>query len=161
METAKVYLETSVFRFYYETGSASYLQKMTDQVRQVFGLIKGHKLEPYASPYVTRELVHVEDAEKREKLWQLIDEYGVRILETSREAEELAAQYIGEEAVPAGAFFDAAHIAVAVVHRLDFLVSLNVAHIVRPWTIERVRRVNVRLARGGLGIYKPAEVLKL
>jgi hypothetical protein len=38
-------------------------------------------------------------------------------------------------------------------------VSLNFTHIVRPWTIERVRRVNRRESYQGIGIYKPAEVL--
>jgi hypothetical protein len=161
MEAAKMYLETSLFRFYHETGQASHLQKLTEQARQVFALIKAHRVEPYASPYVTRELVHFSDPEKREKMWQLIDEYGIRILETSLETEELAALYIAEEAVPAAAFFDAAHIAVTAIHRLDYMVSLNFAHIVRPWTIERVRRVNARQALGGIGIYKPAEVVKL
>ncbi|GHV77142.1 hypothetical protein AGMMS49942_19630 [Spirochaetia bacterium] len=161
MGAAKMYLETSLFQFYYETGQASHLQKLTEQARQVFALIKTHKLEAYASPYVTRELVNIGDSERGEKMWQLIDEYGIRILETNLETEKLAALYIAEEAVPAAAFFEAAHIAITVIHRLDYMVSLNFAHILRPWTIERVRRVNVRQARGGIGIYKPAEVVKL
>jgi hypothetical protein len=56
---------------------------------------------------------------------------------------------------------DAAHIAITTVNGLDFIVSLNFNHIVRPWTIERVRRVNKREGYQGIGIYKPAEVLEL
>ncbi|GHT89439.1 hypothetical protein FACS1894137_18690 [Spirochaetia bacterium] len=161
MGIAKMYLETSLFWFYYETGGAAHLQKLSEQVRQVFALIRAHKLEPYISPYITRELAHLGDEEKREKLWQIIGEYGIHILETNLETEKLAALYIAEEALPPAAFFDAAHIAITAVHRLDFMVSLNFTHIVRPLTIERVRRVNARQGLAGIGIYKPAEVVKL
>jgi hypothetical protein len=40
-------------------------------------------------------------------------------------------------------------------------VSLNFTHIARPWTIDRVRRVNGRENYKGIGIYKPEEVLEL
>ena len=44
---------------------------------------------------------------------------------------------------------------------LDFIVSLNFTHIVRPWTIERVRIVNIREKYRAVGIYKPMEVLEI
>jgi hypothetical protein len=56
---------------------------------------------------------------------------------------------------------DAAHIAITAVNGLDFIVSLNFEHIVRPWTIERVGRINVQEGYKGMGIYKPGEVLSL
>ena len=56
---------------------------------------------------------------------------------------------------------DAAHIAITAVNGLDFIVSLNFTHIVRPWTVERVRRVNFREGYKPIGIYKPSEVLEL
>ena len=41
-------------------------------------------------------------------------------------------------------------------------MAIPVFHMnVRPWTIERVRRVNGRENYRGVGIYKPAEVLEL
>ena len=41
------------------------------------------------------------------------------------------------------------------------VISLNFEHIVRPWTIERVRKINIQEGYKGIGIYKPEEVLKL
>jgi hypothetical protein len=72
----------------------------------------------------------------------VIRDYGIKLLEDTGEVKRLAALYIQEEAVPAAYPTDAAHIA-------------------RPWTIERVRRVNGRENYKGVGIYKPAEVLEL
>ena len=56
---------------------------------------------------------------------------------------------------------DATHIATATYYGLDFIVSLNFSHIVRPWTIERVRLVNWREKYHAIGIYKPSEVLAI
>jgi hypothetical protein len=66
-----------------------------------------------------------------------------------------------EKVVPESEPVDAAHIAITAVNGIDFIVSLNFEHIVRPWTIERVRRVNLREGYNPIGIYKPAEVLEL
>jgi hypothetical protein len=91
----------------------------------------------------------------------LIRDYGIKLLEDTDEVKRLAALYIQEEAIPAAYPADAAHIAIAAINGLDFIVSLNFGHIARPWTIERVRRVNGRENYKGVGIYKPAEVLEL
>jgi hypothetical protein len=53
------------------------------------------------------------------------------------------------------------HIAMTVVHGLNFIVSLNFTHIARPWTIEKVRLVNGREHYKGIGIYRPGEVLEI
>ncbi|GHV61246.1 hypothetical protein AGMMS49587_04890 [Spirochaetia bacterium] len=42
-----------------------------------------------------------------------------------------------------------------------YIVSLNFEHIARPWTEERVRKVNIREGYKGIGIYRPVEVLDL
>ena len=75
--------------------------------------------------------------------------------------EIMATLYIKEEAISPSWETDAIHIAMTTVHGLDFIVSLNFTHIVRTWTIERVRRVNKREGYQGIGIYKPEEVLEL
>jgi hypothetical protein len=69
--------------------------------------------------------------------------------------------YVQAGAVPPSFETDAAHIAITATNGLDFIVSLNFRHITRPWTIDRVRRVNIQEGYQGIGIYKPAEVLEL
>jgi hypothetical protein len=124
-------------------------------------LIQAGKFQPYTSPYATDEIDDEPDQKKRQLMWQLIDDYGVGFLEDSPEVKQLAALYVQEEAVPASCTIDAAHIAITALNGLDFIVSLNFKHIARPWTIERVRRVNGRIGLKGIGIYRPAEVLNL
>ena len=69
--------------------------------------------------------------------------------------------YIQEGAVTSSWITDASHIVITAVYGLDFIVSLNFTHIVRAWTVEKVRRVNIREGFNPIGIYKPAEVLEI
>jgi hypothetical protein len=92
---------------------------------------------------------------------QVILDYQVKFLEKTDEVERLAALYVAAKAIPESYPTDAAHIAITAVNGLDFIVSLNFEHIVRPWTIERVRKINIQEGYKGIGIYKPSEVLEL
>jgi hypothetical protein len=130
-------------------------------LRRVFDSIRAGEYEPYTSLYAVGEIEDEQNEEKRLNMRQLITDYSVKILEPTEETERLAALYIQEKAVPESHPTDAAHIAITTVNGLDFIVSLNFGHIARPWTDERVRRVNVREGYQGIGIYKPAEVLEL
>jgi hypothetical protein len=149
-----------MFSFYYETREDPHYQELKAQTRQVFDLIKARKFEPYTSLYATGEIDDEPDPEKRELMAALIADYGVKFLEDTPEVKRLAALYIEEGAVPAASKTDAAHIAITAINGLDFIVSLNFGHIARAWTIERVRRVNVRENLKGIGIYRPLEVLE-
>ncbi len=91
----------------------------------------------------------------------LITDYDISILPITEEIERLSALYVQEKAIGSAWLADAAHIATATHNGLDFIVSLNFTHIVRPWTIERVRLVNKREKYQTIGIYKPVEVLEI
>jgi predicted nucleic acid-binding protein len=161
MDRPKVYLETTMFSFYDETRDYGEYPKYKAQVREVFERVKSGEYEPHTSSFAIEEIMNETDQEKRERMAALVIEYGVRVLDESDEVTRLAGLYIQEGAVSSFYETDAAHIATATVYGLDFIVSLNFNHIVRPWTIERVRRVNKREGYQGIGIYKPAEVLEL
>ncbi|AEF84272.1 conserved hypothetical protein [Treponema primitia ZAS-2] len=133
-----------MFSFYYEKREDPHYQELKAQTRQVFDMIKAGKFEPYTSTFATDEMENEKDPEKLENMRQLIPEFGIRFLDITPEVDRLATLYIKEEAVTALSETDAAHIAITAVNGLDFIVSLNFGHIARAWTIERVRRVNIR-----------------
>jgi hypothetical protein len=150
-----------MFSFYYGQETTPEYRKHKADTRAVFDLIKAGKYEPYTSVYTLGEIEDEPNQEKRLNMRGLLTDYGVKILEATDETRRLAALYVQEEAVPASHPTDAAHIAITAANGLDFIVSLNFTHIARPWTDERVRRVNVREGYKGIGIYKPSEVLEL
>ena len=156
-----IYLETTMFSFYHEARHHGDYPKYKAQTRKIFGLIKNGEYKPYSSPIALQEIAREPDPERRKKMAALVAEYGVKILDESDDANRMAALYVQEGAISPAWERDAAHIAMTTVNGLDFIVSLNFTHIVRTWTIEHVRRVNMREGYQGIGIYKPAEVLEL
>jgi hypothetical protein len=161
MSVPKIYLETTMFSFYYEERTVPPYPELKAQARRIFGLIKAGEYDPYTSSLATDEIENEPNLEKQKKLVALIAEYGIRFLDVSDEVKRVANLYIQEKAISPNYKTDAAHIAVAAVNGLDFIVSLNFTHIVRPWTIEHVRRVNSREMYKGIGIYKPQEALDI
>jgi len=161
MEKPKIYLETTIFSFYHETREYGEYPKYKAQVREIFERIKAGEFEPYTSIFVMDEIAKEKNTEKLEKIQELITEHDITFLEVTDEVDRMARLYVQEGAISTTWETDAAHIAMATVNGLDFIVSLNFTHIVRTWTIERVRRVNKREGYQGIGIYKPEEVLEL
>ena len=161
MSVPRIYLETTIFSFYYEERTASPYLELKAEVHRLFDLIKVGQYEPYTSTFTTNEIDSTENSEKRDKMWKLIGDYGITVLETSGVVERLAALYIKEGVVSSNWITDASHIAMTAANGLDFIVSLNFTHIARPWTIEHVRRVNMREGFNPIGIYKPTEVLEI
>jgi hypothetical protein len=150
-----------MFSFYYEERTAPMYLEQKTLVRRIFDLIKAGEYEPFTSSLTTGEIADEPNQEKREKMAAMLTDYGIKLLDLSDEAKRLAALYIQEGAISPAYTTDAAHIAVTAVNGLDFIVSLNFGHIARPWTIERVRRVNAREKYKGVGIYRPVEVLEI
>jgi predicted nucleic acid-binding protein len=150
-----------MFSFYYEARTAPFYIEQKAIVRRVFELIRAGVYEPFTSLYTTREINNEPDKDKREKMKALISDCGVVVLPVTEEIERLAVLYIQEKAITSAWITDAAHIATATHNGMDFIVSLNFTHIVRPWTIEKVRSVNMREKYQAIGIYKPVEVLEI
>ena len=57
---------------------------------------------------------------------------GIPLLSLTEHAAELAALMLSENIMPAKAAEDALHIAIAAVHKVDFLLSWNFKHIANP-----------------------------
>ena len=161
MDKPKIYLETTMFSFFFGSEASPEYRQYKADTRAVFDLIKAGKYEAFTSPLTTDELTDEPDGEKRLKMLALIPEYGIKILSPTGETQHLTELYIQEGVVSPAWETDAAHIAMTAANGLDFIVSLNFTHIVRPWTVERVRRVNYREGYKPIGIYKPSEVLEL
>ncbi|MHC6202793.1 PIN domain-containing protein [Breznakiellaceae bacterium SP9] len=158
MDVPTMYLETTMFSFYYGQDATPEYRQYKADTRAVFDLIKAGKYEAFTSSLATDELTDEPDEEKRQNVLTLIPEYGIKVLFPTDETQRLAELYIREAVVSPVWETDAAHIAVTAVNGLDFIVSLNFTHIVRPWTIERV---NFREGYKPIGIYKPSEILEL
>jgi hypothetical protein len=157
----KVYFETTMFSFYHEERNRPGYLALKEMTRNAFAHLSSKNYYIYTSSVAVGELIKEPNIRKREKTLLLIQEFGVTLLEEDEEARILADLYLKEKVIPASEPVDALHIAIATVNGLDFIVSLNFEHIVRPWTIERVRRINLKEKYKPVGLYKPEEALEL
>jgi len=120
----KIYLETTTFNYYFDSDRVAH----PDTVR-LFGEIAAGKYEAYTSKYVIGEL-EAAKGQKRNRMLNLIREYGIRVFEENDNASRLADVYIRENVVPKDLRMDALHIAISAVNDIDMILSLNFKHIV-------------------------------
>ncbi|MDR1193354.1 MAG: hypothetical protein LBK98_04160 [Peptococcaceae bacterium] len=139
MRAQKIYLETSVFNFYFADDASD---KRDDTLR-LFGEIRQGKYEPYTSDFVVQELQRAPEP-KRKAMIDLTTKYGVSVLPEDDETRRLARIYVAERIIPEKYLTDAFHIAATTVNDLDFIVSYNFKHIVKLKTITMTESVNLR-----------------
>ena len=153
MKKQKVYLETTLFNYYFDADRDAHADTVT-----FFKECAAGKFEPYTSTYVVDELGDAQ-GEKRDKMLALISHYNVTVLAASEEIVGLAQKYIVEGALPQGSQTDARHIAAAAVNDLDKIISLNFRHIVREKTIKSTGAINTLLGYKVVEIKTPMEVI--
>jgi hypothetical protein len=151
MRKYKLYLETSVWNFYYADDAPD----LRDITRSFFGVIDSFEI------FVAEPVLEEIDAaapEVRDRLRALVAKHGPEPLPFYPEIRILAEEYL-KIALPARARLDAFHIAHATYHELDFVISWNMKHIASVNRQEKVRAVN--RAAGytkELSLITPAEV---
>ena len=155
MRKQKVYLETTLFNFYVDEDRGD---AHTDTVR-LFKEIAAGKYEAYTSDYVIDELERAPDA-KREQMMSLLAEYSIKVLDPDAEASRLANLYVAEGVIPQKYRTDGLHIAIATVHGLDLIISMNFQHIVKHKTEKMTGAINVLNGYHAVEIVSPMEVVE-
>ena len=155
MRVQKIYLETTVFNFYFADDAPD---KRTDTLL-LFQEIAQGKYEPYTSDHVVEELLEASEP-KQSLMLGLIKQYNVTVLPESSEAKRLAELYIEAGIIPKKYSTDALHVATTTINNLDFIVSYNFRHIVKMKTITMTEVVNLREHYHRIGIYSPTEVVE-
>lgn len=153
MKKLRIYLETTVFNYYFDTERDGH----ADTVR-MFEAIGAGKYEGYTSEYVTAELLRATEP-KQSEMVELIAKYGIAVLNADDEANKLAGLYVESGIIPAKYFFDGAHIAVASINGLDCILSFNYQHINKLKTKRMTENVNLTVGYKGVTICTPMEVL--
>ena len=154
IRTLKVYLETTMFNYYFDKERDAH----ADTVK-LFEEIKAGKYQAFTSAYAIGELERA-PVEKYQKMIGLITEYSITVLDYSDEANKLAAMYQEQGILPLRSTTDARHIAIATVNDLDMILSLNFEHIVRKKTVIMTGSLNAQLGYRAVEIYSPMEVVE-
>jgi predicted nucleic acid-binding protein len=114
MRMQKIYLETTLFNYYFDEDRGF----AHDSTVALFKEIAAEKFEAFTSRYVIDELTASPEV-KRDKMLRLILEYDIPILEPSDEAVRIADLYIAQSIIPQKYRTDGLHIAISTVNDLD------------------------------------------
>ncbi len=157
MKHSIIYLENSIFGFYYDKRPEN--KSKTKATKILFEQIKGGLFEAFTSPLTIRELSAAPEAIKN-KLLALIEDYGIKVINVDGdELESLVKKYMNERIVPKEFEDDARHVAYAAILKVDILVSLNLEHIANEWNARKFNGVNLKEGYFAIVIRTPEEVI--
>jgi len=158
MMKLSLYVETSVFGFYYDVSAKNRQKRMA--VRTLFRQIQEGRFQGYVSGLVRAELEKAPDPYRR-RLLGLIDRYGLIAVEYDEdEVARLQEKYLEARVIPTSVSDDAAHVAIATIAAMDVVVSCNLRHLANELAVRRFLAVNMRLGySSSLSIRQPEEVI--
>lgn len=130
-----VYIETTIISYLVSRPSRDILVAAHQQTTYEWWTSRRDEFECYISQVVIDE-IQAGDNEAAEKRMEEIG--NLAVLEATTEAEGLTETIIEGGAIPKRAVRDAAHIAVAAVNGIDYLLTWNCRHLANAQIIRRV-----------------------
>jgi hypothetical protein len=122
----RLYLETTIPSYLTSRPSRDLIVAGHQQTTKDWWEARRHAFEPYISQLVVDEAGAGDPAAARERL-KVVE--GLPLLDITPAVAELASDILAMRIIPHKAATDAAHIAIAAVHSMDFLVTWNCVHI--------------------------------
>ena len=122
----RLYLETTVPSYLASQPSRDLVVAAHQQVSREWWAARRDDFEIFVSQFVLDEASAGDPVVAGERL-KLLE--GLALLEVTEEVGRLAADLIQSGIIPPKAATDAAHVAVAAVHGMDYLLTWNCAHI--------------------------------
>lgn len=139
MKRPQLYLETSVWNFYFAEDAPE--KRMATLM--FFDKIKQGEYEIFISDVVIEEIGWAENI-KKQLLLEIIEEYLPNRLIISEEVSSLAQKYLSEGVLPPSKIEDAMHAAVATVFEMDALISWNLRHLANLKKMELINGINMK-----------------
>ena len=147
----RIYIDTSVVGGFYDVEFAEYTVPLFHQIRE-------SELRIIYSEVTEKELINA--PERVKDLIRGLPSEVVDFVELNEEAVVLAQAYIAEKVVGKTSLDDCLHIALATMHKADYLVSWNFKHIVNVERIRGYNSVNIKLGYSTIDIRSPREFTK-
>lgn len=154
---AKLYLETTIPSYLVANSSLdARLAVDQEQTIEWWKLHRG-RFEVYISAVVLREIARG-NPDMAGKRMEIVA--GIPLLSPNIESESLTERLLAK-VIPQNAADDAAHIALAAVHQMDFLLTWNCKHINNRFTIRRIEKACSEMGYQCPVISTPAELMSI
>lgn len=141
----RVYIETSVFSAYVDDRNLRVSILQQEETRRWW--IRRDSFDLFSSAVALSELGRGVYGGQAQAIQMC---RGLPFLPITRDVVDLAAVYARHMIMPGGESQDSVHLALASIHRMDFLLTWNCRHLANANKIARIRLVNE-----GLGLVVP------
>jgi len=138
---SSVYIETTIPSFYHETRTDPQLIAWRDVTREWWDHHRS-KYGLHTSRFVLREIANAPSPKSKDAL-DLIAE--AEVLTEPSELANVIDYYLENKLMPADAYGDAAHLAMATLHSMEFLLTWNCRHLANANKIRHIAVLNGRL----------------
>ena len=147
----KIYLDTSVYGGCYDEGFEASNQ-LIEWIHQ------NSKVVVYYSDVLNKEINNAPVLVRKRLLKILRRIENKRYVYLNDKSKRLASEYIMRFALPSDSIIDAKHIALASIHKIDYILSWNMKHMVNREALFNV--INKGLKLSPIRIKKPDNFLK-
>jgi len=134
----KLYLETTIPSYLTSWPSRDLIIAGHQQITKEWWKKRKRSFDLYISQLVVDEAKAGNDEAARERL-KVIS--GLPLLDITKEVERLAIRILASRVIPEKASTDAAHIAIATVHGIDYLMTWNCVHLANATITKAVSRI--------------------
>jgi predicted nucleic acid-binding protein len=138
----RVYIETSIVSYLRQRQSTQVVAAARQLLTRRWWINERTSYELVTSQYVIDEAADGDPQIAQERLDLLLD---VPLLQLGPEIDDIASEIMSRAILPAKAQVDALHIATAVHHRIDYLLTWNCTHIANARILPKIHRVLVDL----------------
>lgn len=152
---ARVFIETTVPSYYFETREDRRSQDWRDQTRLWWETLR-LRYSLVTSDLVIAEFLRAPFA-KSDQAVEFFE--SVEVLPNHPRLEEVVSHYIAQKLMPTDAAGDAAHLAIASLYSIDFILTWNCRHLANANKAQHIRIVNTRLGLTTPIIATPFEIV--
>lgn len=134
-----IYIDSTIPSLYYdERPISAYRHERT----RLWWDTQRHKFDCYASYFTERETQQGEYPHQ-DKVVAMVQE--LPLLDYSTEMDSIIEVYIKNFVMPSDAQGDAAHLAMASYHGVDYLLTWNCTHLANAFKLKHIEKINLRL----------------
>lgn len=157
MDKPGVYIETSIVSYLAADLSRHPVTRRNQQLTHAWWATRRERYAPYTSNAVIQEAV---EGDRRMAAKRMALLAGIPILAENAEVQALAAALRRGIPLPARAHADAAHMAIAAVYGVAYLLTWNFKHIANPQLIPRIARICLAYGREAPVLCTPAQIME-
>ncbi len=134
----RLYLETTIPSYLTSRPSKDLIVSAHQQITREWWRIRRDSFEIYTSQFVTDEAGEG-DKKAAEKRLELLLPFS--LLNVTESVLQLASAFLDKGIIPVKAARDAAHIAIAAVHGIEYLLTWNCTHIANAMISKKVQKI--------------------